>query len=313
MMNRSLVCLAWCLATLCFLLRVPPSFGQSDPPKTEWTVLAGRDDFTDESYFIVLPALPYPETVKEKPITDQERRKAISEVYGPGMVEQMMRVGTGALDGLVKAARMKDPNGPFMLHQKLIMDKSCFLRPFVAVDNGVVVAGATTIGKVGFEFEASGARTLVSQVGPMSVQLRIGESAPMDLDPVGNPPMKLPGATDMLGPSLAPPSQNELEKAFAEQKRQGSPYTAVAGPPAEVLLEQMLGGESVKLRRKPNSDNASDASFSAAKSFSLGAGFRSAVDRIGLRKNGKTGKWELDPSKEAARKELLSAAAARRQ
>jgi hypothetical protein len=85
-------------------------------------------------------------------------------------------------------------------------------------------------------------------------------------------------------------------------------YALRFGAQAEELLDRMVAGEKVIMRRKsdPQLTLFGDSSFKV-KSFTFGARFKEALAKIGLVTNAKTGMWELGPGKEKERNALIEA------
>lgn len=190
-----------------------------------------------------------------------------------------------------------------------IMDLSVFLRPFVAYDNGVLVAGATTFGQI--PIGPKNPKTNYQQIwtanmGPRDVMLRVDENVTWKLENINNPQtgLSLPGyiggggAGDMDG--VPPELRDSITKAISKS----GPYTLLTGSDADLLVTQFLTGSRVILRRQQEKMYAGMLNYTETKTFSVGTCLQEAFARIGLRKNSASGKWELDPEKAPARKAL---------
>lgn len=282
-------------------------------PKTRWVGGAARDSFTDESHFWITPALPDADQKApppDGPITDEERRQALVERekellerYPPERAKSLLPRSRVDLDRLVTIKRKlgNSTRGIDSLRKSFSVeaDRSYFLRPIVAIDNGVLVLGVSAAGSV-----KVGGKTLVtSKYGTLRVQMRIDEDAPIELDPANNPRLSLPQAGNVFADGAKNP---DFEKLAEQAPR----YAVVTGPAADALLDRMLAARVIHVRREPRPEYGTiHSSFTARKSFEVGSALRQAVDLLGLRKNPTSGRWELDPARSEARNELIAKAA----
>lgn len=275
---------------------------------TEWTIQAAKDEFTDESYILLSPKIINPEgggQSTDGPVTDEERIATLKRQFGDSpqaerQIKMMLRANPTRFDQVVLMnRRIGSADRSFVA----VLDQSYFLRPFVAIDNGTLVVGVTVAG----QFLNSLKIPQHSLMAVGDVRLRIDKEVACDLDPAKNPPLHLPGSsesTSTVSPAGSlPPEMAQMAMAEATK---GALYAAVSGDMADVLLDQLMAGEVVRVARKPNSLYQSlGESFTAVKSYTLGAGFRAAIQRVGLRRNPDTNKWELDPAKEKDREALM--------
>jgi hypothetical protein len=285
---------------------------------THWSIRAAKDDFTDENYIMIAPLIELPANrakAPDDPITNEDRIAAINETFGAESIsaknlKQTLAYG-GPIDYLVRTTRQVASANTVNQIQR---DLSYFLRPFVAIDNGILVIGVTVEGKLlvsvdGDKIEAH------STLPVGDVQWRIDQNAPVDIDPGKNPPLHLPGSTEAVNstpPAPLPSAESfppAIEPVAVVRMSKQSAYAAVIGDAANLMLDQMLAGQTIKVRRKPDPAYAQvGATFSSVKNFTLSTEFKALIDKVGLRKNPSTGKWELDPTKDRDRASLLTPA-----